>query len=137
MYKTGWYRRRPAWLIVLALAVLVAGLCNKLTAEAALASAGAYLLIMFGSAVAKPRILVKVPDISYGVYLYGWPSQKLVVLAGLAAPLAVFGLSLGMAVCVAFVSWKLVEAPALRLKNTKPSWRVTKSWIASALRASH
>ncbi len=128
MYKTGWHRRRPVWLIALALAVLIAGLFNKVTAEAALASAGAYLLVVFGSALAKPRGLTKLPDISYGVYLYGWPSQKLVIFSGVAsAPLAVFGLSLAMAVCLACLSWKLVEAPALRLKNSKqPPWRMTK-----------
>jgi len=131
MYRTGWYRRRPAWLVPLAAAVLVAGLCNKVTAEAALASAGAYLLLMFGSAVPKPRRFVKLPDISYGVYLYGWPSQKLVILAGVGAPLAVFGLSLVMAVCLACISWTFVEAPALRLKNAKLAWRGIGRWIAS------
>lgn len=131
MFKTGWYTRRPVWLIALAVAVLIAGLCNKVTAEAALASAGAYLLLMFGSAVAKPRSLTKMPDISYGVYLYGWPSQKLVIFAGVGTALAVFGLSLAMAVCLAWFSWKFVEAPALRLNNAKVSWAGTGRWIAS------
>jgi peptidoglycan/LPS O-acetylase OafA/YrhL len=131
LYKTSWHLRRPIWLIALALAVLVAGLCNKVTAEAALASAGAYLLVRFGGAVPKPRGFVKFPDISYGVYLYGWPSQKLVIYFGAAqTPLAVFGLSLAMAMCLAWLSWKFIEAPALRLKDSKlPTWPSKKRWL--------
>jgi peptidoglycan/LPS O-acetylase OafA/YrhL len=132
MYKTCWHRRRPIWLVALALAVLVAGLFSKVTAEAALATAGAYLLLMFGVAVPKPPMFVKLPDISYGVYLYGWPLQKLLIFWGVSAPLVVFGLSLAMAACLGWVSWRIVEAPALRLKNSKAiSIAFAKRWIAS------
>jgi len=60
----------------------------------------------------------KCGDLSYGTYLYGWPCQQLVysiapdigntLHAMLAALLALF---------MAFLSWRLVENPSLRLKK--------------------
>jgi len=57
-------------------------------------------------------------DLSYGLYIYGWPVEQLVTrLLGGAAPWwQVFALSLPAAAAVAFLSWHLIEAPALRLK---------------------
>ncbi len=118
IYKTGLYQVRRPWLVALALAVLLVGMCNKVTAEVALAAAGGYLMLVAGLALSRPRRLAKLPDISYGVYLYGWPSQKLVIYAGVNAPLAVFWLSLVMAVCLGWLSWKFVEGPGLRFKHT-------------------
>lgn len=56
-------------------------------------------------------------DISYGLYLYGWPAQQLV--QWLAPGTGVVGNVLGatlLAGALAAGSWFLVEAPALRLK---------------------
>ncbi len=60
-------------------------------------------------------------DRSYGLYLYHWPVQFLLVLAGAAAlGSAVFVLlSLVLALGVAVLSWTLVEEPALRLKDVR------------------
>jgi peptidoglycan/LPS O-acetylase OafA/YrhL len=57
-------------------------------------------------------------DLSYGLYIYGWPSEQAVIwgLGGHAAWWAVFGLGLPLAAVLAFLSWHLVECPALRLK---------------------
>lgn len=55
-------------------------------------------------------------DLSYGVYLYGWPVQQLVVSAGASTPLAVFALSVPPVLLLAGLSWRFVEAPALALK---------------------
>jgi peptidoglycan/LPS O-acetylase OafA/YrhL len=56
-------------------------------------------------------------DFSYGLYLYGWPSQQLVQLAvPTAGPvLNMLGGTL-LAGAFAAASWFLVEAPAMRLK---------------------
>jgi peptidoglycan/LPS O-acetylase OafA/YrhL len=60
----------------------------------------------------------KIGDLSYATYLYGWPISLLCVLW--LSPLAGFWPTMIIAVaatlCVAWVSWKLVERPALRLK---------------------
>jgi|OM-RGC.v1.021973187 hypothetical protein len=54
-------------------------------------------------------------DISYGVYLYGWPvAQALVALFGPLSPLALAALSLVAVLPVALLSWLAIERPALR-----------------------
>lgn len=62
-------------------------------------------------------------DVSYGVYLYGWPAQQAVRIAvGPEADwLVLFLLPLPLALACGVLSWRLVEAPALRLKNAWPA----------------
>jgi len=57
-------------------------------------------------------------DLSYGLYIYGWPSSQFVIwLKGGHAPWwQVFGGGLAIAGALAFASWHLIEGPALRLK---------------------
>jgi peptidoglycan/LPS O-acetylase OafA/YrhL len=57
-------------------------------------------------------------DVSYGVYLWAFPVQQLLVLlfAGIA-PLVLSALALPLTVAVALASWVLVERPALGLKS--------------------
>jgi peptidoglycan/LPS O-acetylase OafA/YrhL len=57
-------------------------------------------------------------DLSYGLYIYGWPVEEGVIwgLGGHAPWWQVFGLAVPAAAALAFLSWHLVEQPALRLK---------------------
>lgn len=118
------YRDRVLYtrtLLLIAMMVLVAGLFSPVTAEPALAIMGGYGLFYF----AKTHLPVlaafnRLPDISYGVYLYGWPSMKLILwfyqdisIALLIVTTLATSLLLGMA------SWHLVEKPCLKLKNRK------------------
>ncbi|HYC41757.1 MAG TPA: acyltransferase [Noviherbaspirillum sp.] len=62
-------------------------------------------------------------DVSYGVYIYAFPVQQTVVwMAGKDYPF-VPGLLIasGVTLACAFLSWHLVEHPALRLKSRLPS----------------
>lgn len=66
--------------------------------------------------------LSKRGDISYGVYLYGFPVQQCVVaVLGASAyhPLANFFLTLIPLVLISALSWRFVEQPMLRFKPTK------------------
>jgi peptidoglycan/LPS O-acetylase OafA/YrhL len=56
-------------------------------------------------------------DISYGVYLYGWPLQQLILFAcpGIGLPLHVAA-SFAAAICAGALSWRFVEKPAMRLR---------------------
>jgi len=57
-------------------------------------------------------------DISYGVYLYGWPSQQLVLhFAPGSSPLSVTFWATLLAGTLAVLSWRYVERPALGLKR--------------------
>jgi peptidoglycan/LPS O-acetylase OafA/YrhL len=57
-------------------------------------------------------------DLSYGIYIYAWPVTAMLMYAsgGTARWWQLFLLALPLAALAAFLSWHLVEAPALRLK---------------------
>ncbi|HUK58536.1 MAG TPA: acyltransferase [Stellaceae bacterium] len=81
------------------------------------AACGSYLVIYLAYA-GRPLRAARFGDLSYGLYIYGWPVEQLTVraLGGAAPGWEVFALALPATAAVAFLSWHLVEAPALRLK---------------------
>ena len=66
-------------------------------------------------------------DISYGIYIYSWPLQQLVVFLaatrlGIAlSPIALFLIVLGPLIMIALASWEWIEKPALALAAPHPS----------------
>jgi peptidoglycan/LPS O-acetylase OafA/YrhL len=83
----------------------------------------AYLLLWLGAALPKSlRKLGSKNDYSYGTYLYAFPVQQSLVLAGLhhAGPLVFIVVSAAVTAPLAVLSWHLVERPVQRLK----SWRI-------------
>lgn len=58
-------------------------------------------------------------DISYGIYIYAFPVQQMLILQGTAhyGPLINALLTLLITSGFAYLSWRFVEHPALRLKN--------------------
>lgn len=85
-------------------------------------AAVAYLVLLAGSSPRLHRVGAH-RDLSYGLYVYAWPVQALLLLAGGAAwPLPVYtAASLGAGLLLALASWTWVEAPALRLKSWTPA----------------
>ncbi|BAX92328.1 acyltransferase [Mycobacterium shigaense] len=78
----------------------------------------AYLIVASGALLHHQRLRLRT-DLSYGVYIYAFPIQQLLVIAGLATlnPL-VFAIIAAVAVVpVAALSWFLIEKPALSLKS--------------------
>ena len=57
-------------------------------------------------------------DYSYGLYIYGWPSQQLAWLA-IPGALPIHNSLLALSICLplAILSWHLIEKPALGLKK--------------------
>ena len=85
-------------------------------AEAAWAVLGGYLI--FWSAGKLPVLplarFANRTDLSYGIYLYGWPVEKLLIwyLPGLS-PWVVCAAALTLTPLLAYASWTWVERPAL------------------------
>ena len=59
-------------------------------------------------------------DLSYGIYLYGWPAQLLVCafVSDHLRPYVFLVVCMPLVVLLAAISWGLVEKPALSLKRT-------------------
>ena len=75
-----------------------------------------YIVIMFGrSAMPFLRRAARFGDVSYGTYLYAFPIQVLVIQYGPADfPIP---LCAAVAVLAGFISWHLVERPALQIAS--------------------
>ena len=90
--------------------------------------AGAYITIWAGRRY-DPQLNYSryVGDLSYGLYIYGWPAEDAVIyLSGRhAAWWQVFAGGLAIALPLAFLSWHLIEKPALnwgrRLSRRRPA----------------
>lgn len=79
------------------------------------------LIVIYIGKLARPVLNIE-NDVSYGVYIYGWPTAQ--ALAYLAiqrqitlSPIAYFALTMALTLPIAFASWKLVEKPFLSLKR--------------------
>ncbi len=87
---------------------------------------GAYLCLWLGARCPEPfRSVGSKNDISYGVYLFGWPVQQTIVAyGGEDLPIAVFAaLAVVATVPLAWASWLLVERPTIELVRRKTSRR--------------
>lgn len=61
-------------------------------------------------------------DLSYGIYLYGFPVQQAVssFMGPGCSPWINFALSMGPVLALAYGSWILIERPSLRMKPRRP-----------------
>ncbi|MGB4778673.1 acyltransferase family protein [Microbacterium sp.] len=84
----------------------------------------AYGLIWFGTRVTALSGWDRRADLSYGIYIVGWPVMFLAAVLNIqSAGWFVYLLVVVVAVHVyAYVSWTLVEKPAMDLKNWMPAW---------------
>ena len=78
----------------------------------------AYAIIVSGSLVHNKRLRLRT-DLSYGVYIYAFPMQQLLIVCGLRflKPLVFFPVATLATLPMAALSWFLVEKPALSLKS--------------------
>ncbi|HUK07182.1 MAG TPA: acyltransferase [Stellaceae bacterium] len=79
---------------------------------------GGVLIIFIAIHPALPVVAAaRFGDLSYGLYIYGWPvEQTLLYLRPDTGPVVLFLLALAITTGVAFLSWHLVEKRALRWK---------------------
>jgi peptidoglycan/LPS O-acetylase OafA/YrhL len=107
-------RFAQAAVIVVAGAFAFAPAC----AELALVLGGGYLMFYLGQ-MRLPWLagMGKVPDISYGIYLYGWPVESLWVWYHRGSPWVTFFASTVICFALGWLSWQFIERPALRWKR--------------------
>jgi peptidoglycan/LPS O-acetylase OafA/YrhL len=102
--------------------LLVVLLFNRATEELAMPTLGAYLIFWFAF-LERARALNRInngTDISYGVYLYAWPIQNLLIdnIPG-ASPFSIIALTTTAVVPIGFLSWHAIEKPSLSLKGPR------------------
>lgn len=67
-----------------------------------------------------PRLpVIRKNDLSYGLYLYGWPMQQIAFIAGATTALGNTALATVLALICAALSWFLIEQPALEWKRQR------------------
>lgn len=114
----GWVYRERIYLSLWPLAaLLVSAAALRGTAGFSLAY---FALIAYGTLYVGlvPRLpVIEKHDLSYGLYLYGWPMQQLALLAGAATVLTNTLAATALALLCAALSWFLIEQPALHWKR--------------------
>ncbi len=116
-----WRERVPLSLLGLGAALIITALLSSTP----LYKVALYLVTSWGALVlalapALTRRWRSEPpaDLSYGVYLYGWPVQQaFVAVFPAASAFLLFWPGLAVTLAVAALSWYLVEKPALGLKR--------------------
>lgn len=77
-----------------------------------------YLMVWLGMQNLPKLPLFSSGDYSYGIYLYGFPIQQVIVsLTGNLDPLANFAMTLVPVTIMAMLSWHLVEKPTLKFRK--------------------
>jgi peptidoglycan/LPS O-acetylase OafA/YrhL len=64
------------------------------------------------------------PDLSFGLYIYGWPVQQILAAAELPAympPLAFAAAALAATAPLAWLSWRVIESPAQHWNRARMS----------------
>ena len=95
-----------------------------------LATVGAYSLFSLAF-VSIPSLnwFRKMPDLSYGIYLYGWPIQKILFwYFPTVSPWLMLPFTFGLSCIAGYISWELIESPFLRRKR-RPDVQLTTSPI--------
>jgi peptidoglycan/LPS O-acetylase OafA/YrhL len=116
------YRDRIRWNRAAGIVfILIAGLSmgSMAATRFVLPFAGSYAILWLALSPWSPlRHFSPSSDISYGVYLYGWPAQKLLLWYFPTIPLIVQMMStLGLSLLLGWASWHLIEKRCLAWKT--------------------
>ncbi|GAA4020076.1 acyltransferase [Sphingomonas swuensis] len=95
----------------------------------------AYISAYLGLCNPRANSLNKLGDLSYGIFLYGWPIQQTAMWMGVTGFWSNLSLSLLLATAFAYLSWNLVEKPALGLKKHLPQHGPERSQTRSSAAA--
>lgn len=83
----------------------------------------AYALLWLGSVIDVP--IGRANDISYGIYIYGFPMQQFtyLMIGTMGGWVLHSVLALALTIPLAAVSWFFIEKPAMKLRNLVPATR--------------
>jgi peptidoglycan/LPS O-acetylase OafA/YrhL len=109
---------RPMFAVIATVTMAVFFVFAPARAELGLVLCGGYLMFYFGQ-MHLPRLsgMSRLPDISYGIYLYGWPVESLWIWFHQGSPWIAFAGSTVICFGLGWLSWHFVERPALTLKR--------------------
>jgi peptidoglycan/LPS O-acetylase OafA/YrhL len=110
------YRDRVPWSYPVAGVALVATVVGGVIGEAVLFLGGfAYLVVFVGTRQwpAWERVH-RFGDPSYGIYLYAFPIQQTLVLAGIRGAWSLFLAATPITIAFGYASWHVIERPAMR-----------------------
>lgn len=90
----------------------------------AFACFGAYLVVYMGCRATPLTSWIKeIGDLSYGLYLFGWPVQQMLrQFLDLRQPMVMFMISTLITGCLAWVLFRYVEKPAMALRHPLEDW---------------
>jgi peptidoglycan/LPS O-acetylase OafA/YrhL len=101
-------------------AIVAFRIFDPLHIQFALVVFGGYLMFYFGQMSVKFLDWMKnVPDISYGIYIYGWPVECLLIYYRHGSPWVTFLVAAPICFGLGWLSWHFVERPALSLKKKR------------------
>lgn len=117
------FRDKIVWsmkLVVLSLVLVLLTINNPIMAEIFLVIFGGYIMFYFAFAFKNSffqNCNVK-NDISYGVYIYAWPVQALLVkYYNVMDPVVLAAITSAIVTVLGFLSWRFIEKPFLQLKS--------------------
>ena len=109
--------RRPAWWIIAVLAIAFAFFGDSLAGELIANLLLTALVLRLGLTQKQSPLLLKLPDYSYGIYIWHYPiMQAVLFLRPETSPIALMVISVPPIILMSGLSWHLIEKPALRLK---------------------
>lgn len=78
-----------------------------------------YMMVFVGLMRIPPMPIYRHGDYSYGIYLYGYPIQQVIIslFPALTSSLLHFAISLPIVTLIAMFSWHCIEKPILRLRK--------------------
>lgn len=106
------------WRLLLASGVLLFAFNHSDYLNLAFAACGSYIILYLG--YRWPQIIncTRHGDLSYGLYIYGWPAQQMLISAfPEMTVLQNILFSIALAIPFAWMSWHLIEKPFMRLRK--------------------
>ncbi|MGB8538642.1 MAG: acyltransferase [Acidobacteriaceae bacterium] len=109
---------RPMFAAIATVTMAVVFVFAPTRAELAMVLSGGYLMFYLGQ-MHLPWLsgMTRFPDISYGIYLYGWPVESLWIWFHRGSPWIAFAASTVICFGLGWLSWHFIERPALTLKR--------------------